>query len=100
MSLAGSPESLVRHCIKKPGKLVVFEEMMKTECWVATMVSLDRCIYRIIHCNIQSYVCGKRVSTIYDYVQSKALMIISISVSIHAATWRDLWDCVSSECWQ
>ena len=36
MSLVGSPESLVRHCSKKLGKLVAPEEVVKAECWVAT----------------------------------------------------------------
>ena len=36
MSLAGSPESLVRQCNKKLGKLVVPEEVVKVEVWVAT----------------------------------------------------------------
>ena len=36
MSLADSPESLVRHCNKKLGKLVALEEVVKAECWVAT----------------------------------------------------------------
>ena len=36
VSLAGSPESLVRHYSKKLGKLVAPEEVVKTECWVAT----------------------------------------------------------------
>ena len=36
MSLADSPESLVRHGSKKLGKLVAPEEVVKAECWVAT----------------------------------------------------------------
>ena len=36
MSLAGSPESLMRHCNKKLGKLVAPEEVMKAKYWVAT----------------------------------------------------------------
>ena len=36
MSLAGSPESLVRHDSKKLGKLVAPEEVVKAVCWVAT----------------------------------------------------------------
>ena len=36
MSLVGSPESVVRHCSKKLGKLVAPEEVVKAECWVAT----------------------------------------------------------------
>ena len=45
---------------------------------------------QMIHCNILSYVCGKRVSIIPNYVQPKALMIISIAVGIHATIWGDL----------
>ena len=36
VSLAGSPESLVRQCNKKLGKLVVPEEVVKVEFWVTT----------------------------------------------------------------
>ena len=45
---------------------------------------------KMIHCSILSYVCRKRVNIIHNYVQPKALMVISIAVGIYAAIWSDL----------
>ena len=90
MSLADSPESLVRHCSKKLGKLVAPKEVVKAECWVATEGESGLLHVKMIHCSILTYVCGKRVSIVHDCVQPKALMIISIAVGIHAAIWSDL----------
>ena len=90
MSLVGSPELLVRHYSKKLGKLVAPKEVVKAACWVATEGESVSLHVLVIHCSILPYVCGKRVSIIHDYVQLKALMIISIVVGIHATIWGDL----------
>ena len=72
MSLAGSPESLVRHCSKKLGKLVAPEEVVKVAGWVATEGESGSLHVLVIHCSILPYICGKRVSITHDCVQPKA----------------------------
>ena len=85
VSLAGQPESLVRHYRKQIGKLVAPEEATKAACWV--VVEGEYGLLHLSHDPLQlMYTCGD-LKCALQTLHIKAEWCIPMTVGAHAVEW-------------